>query len=88
MSKLTSISLLRRLIHGKNMQKMRRISQLSVKHKRRVFASIRKLNPKHGNYLFTENLGCTIGEFCIAQVLLSDGKRKIKEHLDKMVDTW
>ena len=73
------------LLHRKNVTVAKHISQISVKHKRHMFNLLRNLELPHKNFLFLENVGCTLSDFCAVQVLLSDGKRKFKDNLERKV---
>jgi hypothetical protein len=75
---------LNQLIHEKNLILVKNISELSIKDKRKVFSSLRKIeNDGNINFLFPSCFGVTIAEFCTIQVLLNDSKRKFKDTLLK-----
>lgn len=82
-STIPNVSLVKRLLCEKNNLVITQISELSVKHKRKVFGLLRKETPTHANYLFLQYSACTLGEFCTTQVLLSDGKRKFKDFVSR-----
>ena len=75
--------LVHRLLHDKNLLVVKLVSGISVKHKRKLFSLLRKEAPTHANYLFLQFSACTLSEFCTIQVLLSDGKRKFNDYIDK-----
>lgn len=84
---ITNKRVLKRLIHEKNLIQVKNISELSIKDKRKVFASLRKIEDNHHfNYLFPMCFGVTIAEFCTIQVLLNDSKRKFKDNLSQQHD--
>ena len=73
-----------RLIHEKNLILVKNISELSIKDKRRVFASLRKIDDgQHFNFLFPACFGVTVAEFCTIQVLMNDSKRKFRDNLSR-----
>ncbi len=82
---IPSHCLVNRLIHEKNMLIVNLISGISVKHKRKLFSLLRKEAPTHANYLFLQFSACTLSEFCLIHVLLSDGKRKFNDYIGKAV---
>jgi len=57
---------------------MKDISALSIKNRRRITTLVQThaLDPK--KHIFTHITACTVGEFCVATVLLNNGKYKRK----------
>jgi hypothetical protein len=80
---IANISLIKQLLHEKNTIIIKLISDLTIKSKRHVYNIIRLNNPKHSNHLILPYSACTLGEFCVTQVLINDSKRKFKDYLEK-----
>lgn len=80
---IANVPLIKQLLHHKTISVMMTASEMSIKHKRKIFSLLRKQNPVHCNYLLIQYSACTLGDFCTTQVILNDGKRKFKEHIDK-----
>jgi hypothetical protein len=80
---IANITLIKQLLHEKNTILVKLISDLTIKSKRHIFNIIRLHTPQHSNHLLLQFSACTLGEFCVTQVLLNDSKRKFKDYLEK-----
>lgn len=70
-----------RLLYRESVATVAFAAKLTTKHKRKIFAAIRKLSTTHDNFIFVNYMAITLGEFCLTQVLLTDNTRKFKEHV-------
>ena len=79
-SSVINKEVLNQLMHERNLIMVRKISELTIKDKRKVYNALRQLPSENSSYLFPMFFGATVGEFCTVQVLMSDSKRKFKEY--------
>jgi hypothetical protein len=74
---------LARLIHEKNMILYQEMLLIPLKEKRRLLRLADQMvsEKQTRNCVFPCFFGITLGEFCIAQVLIKDNKRKFTEYI-------
>lgn len=80
---ITSMSTIKALLHHKHMYMLGQLCTLSIKHKRKVYQLLRTHLPKHGihNVLFPEYNACTLSEFCLSHIVISENRKKYTEFI-------